>query len=95
LTIERQFEWDADKSARNLQKHGITLQEAATIFEDPMFITVVDDEHSVDEERYIAIGTSSQSRLLIVAHTDRDGRIRIISARKATRREAQFYAEAE
>ena len=95
MDIQRHFEWDADKAARNLQKHGVALEEAVTVFEDPMFITVVDDEHSTDEERYITVGTSSQSQLLMVAHTDRGGRIRIISARRATKREAQFYAEAE
>ena len=91
----RQFEWDASKAARNLQKHGVALEEAATVFGDPMFITVVDDEHSEDEERYITIGMSSQNRLLMIAHTDRGGRIRLISARRATRREEQFYAEAD
>jgi uncharacterized protein len=95
LDTERHSEWDASKAARNLQKHGIAFEEAATVFEDPTFITAVDDEHSVDEERYITIGRSSQDRLLIVAHTDRGGRIRIISARRATKREAEFYAEAE
>ena len=65
------------------------------MFDDLMFITVIDEEHSVDEERYITIGLSQRGRLLLVAHTDRAGRIRIISARKATKREEQFYAEAE
>jgi len=59
-----------------------------------VFITVVDEEHSTDEERYISIGLSKSGRLLMVAHTDRDGRIRIISARKTTRKEEKFYAEA-
>ena len=94
MDVERHFEWDADKAAKVLQKHGVALEEAATVFEDPMFITVVDDEHSVDEERYITIGVSSQDRLLMVAHTDRGGRIRIVSARMATKKEARFYAEA-
>jgi uncharacterized DUF497 family protein len=60
-----------------------------------MFVTVVDDEHSNDEERYITIGLSSQARLLVVAHTDRAGQVRIIGARKATKKEEIFYAEAE
>ena len=60
-----------------------------------MFITVVDEEHSDDEERYITIGISKHRRLLVVAHTDRKGRIRVISARTATRKEANFDAEAE
>jgi len=65
------------------------------VFDDPLFITVIDEEHSVEEERYITIGLSQRGRLLLVAHTDRAGRIRIISARKATKREEKFYAEAE
>jgi len=60
-----------------------------------MFITFVDEEHSRDEERYITIGVSKRGRLLVVAHTDREGQIGVISARKATRREGEFYAEAE
>ena len=92
---DRQFEWDTDKAIRNRQKHGVPFEEAATVFDDVMFITVIDDEHSVDEERYITIGMSSQGRLLIVAHTDRNGRIRIISAREATKQEERFYAETE
>jgi uncharacterized DUF497 family protein len=60
-----------------------------------MFITFVDEEHSRDEERYITIGLSNRGRLLVIAHTDREGQIRVISARKATRREAKFYAQAE
>jgi uncharacterized DUF497 family protein len=80
---------------RNAEKHGVSFEEAQTVFDDPMFITVVDDEHSVDEERYITVGLSSRGRLLLVAHSDRGGVIRLISARKATRREERFYAEAE
>ncbi|MBC8262507.1 MAG: BrnT family toxin [Anaerolineales bacterium] len=95
MTTERQFEWDANKAAQNLKKHSVAFEEAATVFDDPMFITVVDDEHSVDEERYITIGLSAQGRLLMIAHTDRGGQMRIISARKATKKEEQFYAEAE
>lgn len=65
------------------------------MFDDPMFITFVDEEHSVDEERYITIGLSSHGRLLMLAHTNREGQIRIISARKATKKEEQYYAEVE
>ena len=93
--MDRQLGWDTNKAAQNLRKHRVAFEEAATVFDDPMFITVVDDEHSVDEERYITIGVSSQRRLLIVAHTDRDGRMRIISAREATKKEENFYAEAD
>jgi uncharacterized DUF497 family protein len=89
------FEWDAQKAAENLRSHNVSFDEAATAFDDPMFITFVDEEHSVDEERYITIGMSNRGGLLIIAHTERQDQIRIISARKATRKEAKFYAEAE
>lgn len=95
MTAEYEFEWDPRKAFNNMDKHGVSFEEAATVFHDPHFITVIDEEHSTDEERFITIGLSSQGRLLMLAHTDRGGRIRIISARKATRKEAQFYAEAE
>jgi uncharacterized DUF497 family protein len=95
LTVELQFEWDPNKAAKNVKRHRISFEEAATVFDDPMFITFVDEEHSGDEERYITIGLSKRGRLLLVAHTDHEGRIRIISARKATKKEELFYAEAE
>jgi uncharacterized DUF497 family protein len=95
LAIELRFEWDTNKAAKNIKKHQVSFDEAATVFDDPLFITFVDEEHSVEEERYITIGLSKGGRLLMVAHTDRGGRIRIISARKATKKEEQFYAEAE
>ena len=95
MAVKLQFEWDPNKAAKNIEKHQVSFDEAAMVFDDPMFITVVDGEHSVDEERYITVGLSKRGRLLMVAHTDREGRIRIISARKATKKEEQFYAEAE
>ena len=92
--MKRHFEWDDEKARTNLQKHGIGFDEASTIFDDPLFITALDDEHSIDEERYITIGLSSKQRILMVAHTERNENIRIISARKATKNEEKFYAEA-
>jgi uncharacterized DUF497 family protein len=89
-----QFEWDAHKANENLKKHRVSFDEAKTVFHDLMLISVIDEEHSVDEERYITIGMSGRGRLVLVAHTDREGHVRIISARKATRREGRFYAEA-
>ena len=89
------FDWDLNKASKNTKKHEVTFDEAATVFDDPMFVTVIDEEHSDDEERYITIGVSRQGRLLVVAHTDRAGQIRVISARKATKYEEQFYAETE
>jgi uncharacterized DUF497 family protein len=93
LTAELDFEWDADKANMNAEKHRVSFEEAATVFDDPMFITFIDSEHSMGEERYITIGMSRRGRLLVLAHADRKDRIRIISARRATRREEQFYAE--
>jgi uncharacterized DUF497 family protein len=88
------FDWDPGKASKNLSNHRVAFDEAKTVFDDPMFITVLDEEHSIDEERYITIGLSNKGRLLMVAHTGKNGRIRIISARKATRKEEGFYAEA-
>jgi len=85
------FEWDLNKAAANVGKHGVTFDEAATVFGDSLSLTVYDPDHSYDEDRYITMGTSADGRLLIVSHTDRDDRIRIISARKATRRERKVY----
>jgi uncharacterized DUF497 family protein len=93
--LEPEFDWDPTKAAKNLKKHRVSFDEAATVFNDPLFITVVDEEHSVDEQRYITIGLSKRGRLLMVAHTDKNGRIRIISARIATKQEEKFYVEAE
>jgi uncharacterized DUF497 family protein len=87
------FTWDEQKAATNLTKHGVDFHEAGTIFNDPHSITVDDDLHSFDEVRYFTIGRSAHGRLLSVAHTEDDDRIRIISARPATRAEANQYDE--
>ena len=94
MTAELGFEWAPEKAGKNVEKHQVSFEEAATVFDDPMFITFIDDEHSIDEERYITIGLSRRGRLLILAHADRKDHIRIISARLATKKEEQFYAEA-
>jgi uncharacterized protein len=86
------FEWDPAKAERNLAKHGVSFEEAVTAFSDPLSLTVFDPDHSADEDRYVLQGVSSVGRLLVVAHTDRAARIRIISARLATRRERRSYA---
>ena len=75
-------------------KHEVSFDEASTVFDDPLFITVIDGEHSTDEERYITIGLSNKQRLLLVAHTELNNLIRIISARKVTKNEEKFYQEA-
>lgn len=87
------FEWDDEKAARNLAKHGVSFHEAATVFGDPLSTTYYDPDHSEDEDRYLTIGHTSTGQVLIVSHTDRGDRIRIISARRATRKERKSYEE--
>ena len=89
------IEWDPVKAETNLKKHQVSFEEASTVFDDPLFITFLDVDHSVDEERYITIGLSKANRVLLIAHTERQGITRIISARKATKNERRFYEEAE
>ena len=86
-----QFEWDRAKAARNLAKHGVSFDEASTVFGDLLAGTILDPRHSSDEPRFITIGRSTSQRLIIVAHAEREDRIRIISARRATRRERRHY----
>ena len=86
-----QFEWDAEKAAENLAKHGVSFDEASTVFGDPLAGTILDPQHSIEEVRFVTIGLSTSQRLIVVAHADRDDRVRIISARRATRRERRRY----
>lgn len=85
------FEWDVIKAKVNLRKHGVAFSEAATVLKDGRSITIYDPDHSAEEDRYITIGTSVNRRLLMVAHTDRSDRTRIISARELTRKERDAY----
>jgi len=85
------FEWDKNKASVNKRKHGVTFEEASTVFADPLAITIYDLVHSDEEDRYIILGQSQRQRLLVVAFTDRDDRIRIICARVATRGERRDY----
>lgn len=87
------FEWDPRKAAANERKHAVTFDEAAAAFADPFGIVVDDPRHSVDEMRVVLLGHSESSRLLAVMFTERGDRIRLISARKATRREHHQYEE--
>jgi len=87
------FEWDPDKADENERKHGVSFPEAATVFGDPLSVTMADPDHSVGEARFLTIGISHQQRLLVVAHADRDDAIRLISARAATRTERKTYEE--
>ena len=86
-----EFEWDASKAEANLRKHGIAFREAATIFRDPLSITVFDPDHSIEEDRYMTMGTSAEGRILMVAHTDRGDRVRLISSRELTHAERKAY----
>jgi uncharacterized protein len=88
-----QFEWDDEKATLNERKHGVSFSEAMTIFGDPLALTGYAPDHSTDEDRYITMGHAITGRLLIVSHTDREQRIRIISARDATRRERKDYED--
>ena len=85
------FEWDSRKARSNLAKHGVGFQETSTIFGDPLSLTIPDPEHSLSEERYITVGRAFSGKLLVVVHTERGDNIRIISARRASRRERNFY----
>jgi len=88
-----QIEWDPAKAEKNIRKHGVSFEEAATVFYDPLTATGADPDHSEGEKRLITFGMSSSGRLLVVSHTARDDAIRIISARIATRPERHIYEE--
>ena len=87
------FEWDRYKAEANLRRHGVSFEEAQTVFTDPLSITLPDPDHSEDEERFIDIGMSDNHRVLVVVYTERGQRIRLISARKATPVERKQYEE--
>lgn len=86
-----QFEWDREKAKRNLRKHGVSFDEAVTVFYDPLSATFDDPNHSVGERRFITVGNSVHGKLLAVSHTDRGKAIRIISARPTTRHERKRH----
>lgn len=88
-----QFEWDRNKAATNQQKHRVSFEEAATVFNDPLAVIFDDEGHLIEEIREIIIGHSTNNRLLLVSFTERDDSIRIISARQATRLERKDYEE--
>ena len=86
-----EFEWDPEKAAANVKKHGVEFAEAMTIFGDPLELTIADPDHSEDEPRFLSIGLSAGSRLLVVAYTERTDRTRIINAREASSQERKNY----
>lgn len=86
-----EFEWDPRKAASNLTKHEVSFDEAASAFRDPLSLTIPDPDHSEEEERYLLLGQSTAGRLVVVSHTERGARIRIIGARLAESRERRDY----
>jgi hypothetical protein len=85
------FEWDPRKARSNIAKHGVTFEEASTVFADSLSLTIPDPEHSRSEQRYVTMGRAFTGKLLVVVHTDRGDNIRLISARRASRRERRSY----
>lgn len=85
------FEWDENKEKSNFRKHGIGFAEGESVFYDTFSLTIPDPDHSIEENRFIDIGTSSKNRVLVVVYTEREDRIRLISVRKATNDERKMY----
>ena len=85
------FEWDAQKARTNERKHGVSFNEAATAFGDPLSVTIPDPDHSDDEDRCVLVGSTYLGSILVVVHTDRGDNVRIIGARRATKTERRAY----
>lgn len=99
MALVYHFDWDANKARSNQRKHGVSFQLATTVFRDPLALTIYDDEHSENEERWVTLGRAGDGRTLVVVHTSvqtlpTEIRVRIISARKADRDEIRDYEEA-
>jgi uncharacterized protein len=94
VVVALRFDWDPKKALANERKHGVSFAEATTAFADPLSITVPDPDHSDDEERFVLVGQSHRGRTLVVVHAERRDRLRIISARVATRKEKRQYEDA-
>jgi len=85
------FQWDSSKAVINARKHGVSFEEAITVFGDPLAVTIADPDHSLGEFRFLTIGLSISQRLLVISHTERSGEVRLISVRLATRQERRNY----
>ena len=85
------FEWDRRKAILNIKKHGVSFEDAATAFGDPLSVTIHDPKHSDDEDRFLLLGETQDKKLVVVAHTDRKDTIRLINARPAARQEREDY----
>ncbi len=93
VTVKLGFEWDEEKATENYHKHKVSFEEGVTVFSDPLSLTMEDPDHSRDEQRYLDVGTSEEGHVLVVSYTERDGHIRVISCRKASRKERRHYEE--
>jgi uncharacterized DUF497 family protein len=87
------LEWDEAKALANFEKHGVSFADAATVFDDPLYVDFYDPDHSSDENRYLIIGASKEGRILIVSYTERNDVVRLISAREVTPTERKAYEE--
>jgi uncharacterized protein len=85
------FQWDPNKAISNAEKHGVSFEEGVTVFEDILAVTIADINHSIGEFRFLTIGISKSQRLLVVSHTERQGDVRLIGVRLATRQEQKSY----
>ena len=85
------FEWNEEKARTNIDKHGVSFDEATSVFDDPLFLIFADPAHSIQEQRFVIIGESARGRLLVVSHTERAGTTRLISARPVTKQERKAY----
>ena len=85
------FDWDEEKAKSNLTKHGVSFDEATSVFDDLLFLVFADPQHSIDEQRFLIMGESLKGRLLVVSYTERGKKTRLISARLATRKERKAY----
>ena len=88
-----EFEWDRNKATVNLSRHGVSFDEAKTVFQDPFYVIFDDPDHSFQEDQYIVIGQSTQNRLLFISYIEREDTVRLIGARKATPSERELYEE--
>jgi uncharacterized DUF497 family protein len=88
-----EYEWDENKAAANLSKHGVSFEEAKTVFDDPLYVDFYDPDHSYGEHRFILLGESAQKRVLFVSYIERNNSFRLISAREATPSERKVYEQ--
>jgi uncharacterized DUF497 family protein len=97
MTVRFNFEWDPAKAKANLRKHGVSFEQAVTVFRDPHAVSIFDRDHDEQEDRWVTLGTASEGRILLIVHTflesvqDQEYTVRVISARRASKREQRQY----